>query len=164
MSDQTNLILGEYSRRLDDRFRLSLPGEILENFQPANGDCIIAKERPGCISLWDKAAWDKKLESRVQLIKQRLDLGDLEKEISNVQMLGRLLSTRHRPLQLAPRGRLLLPEGFREYLRVEAGSEVMIIGAAVCLEIWNPEKWLAYIEKRMPKFRKLITKLSGLDK
>ncbi|MDO5580299.1 MAG: division/cell wall cluster transcriptional repressor MraZ [Planctomycetia bacterium] len=162
MPDQTNLILGEYSRRLDDRFRLSLPGEILECFQPANGDCIIAKERPGCISLWDRESWDKNLDKRIQLIKQRLDLGDLEKDIPNVQMLGRLLSTRHRPVQLAPRGRLLLPEGFREYLRAEVGSELMIVGAAVCVEIWNPDKWLAYIEKRMPKFRKLITKLSGM--
>jgi len=75
-------------------------------------------------------------------------------------MFGRLLSTRERPVQIDPRGRFVLPEGFREFLGVESGSEVMVIGAMVCIEIWNPAKWIAYIEKSIPRFQKLITKLS----
>ncbi|MDO4586546.1 MAG: division/cell wall cluster transcriptional repressor MraZ [Planctomycetia bacterium] len=161
MSENRPLILGEFSRRFDDRFRLSLPGEILESFKPKDGDCIIAKERSGCISLWDQTAWKEKLDARIQLIQQRIMLGDLEQQMPQLQMLGRLLSTRHRPIQLDGRGRLLMPEGFREFLKAETGGEVMIVGAAVCIEIWNPKKWISYIEGKMPKFRKLLTKLSG---
>ena len=76
-------------------------------------------------------------------------------------MLGRLLSTRHTPITLAGRGRLLLPEGFREFLRVEAGGDVLLVGAAVCLEIWNPVAWLEYLDERMPKFRRLFDRLSS---
>jgi MraZ protein len=61
---------------------------------------------------------------------------------------------------LAGRGRLLIPEGFREFLGVEPGKEVMVIGAAVCIEIWHPEKWINYIEGKMPSFRKLLNTLS----
>jgi len=156
-----SLILGEYSRRLDDRFRFTLPGEVLSVFQPSEGDCVLAKERPGCISLWEKAAWDEKMKDQIELIQQRLKMGRLEQQIPQLQMLGRLLSTRHRPVRLAGRGRLMLPEGFREFLKVESGGEVMIVGAAVCIEIWNPARWISYIEGKMPKFRKLLDNLSN---
>jgi len=168
MGETKPLILGEFSRRIDERYRLSLPGEFLEalfgrstgSFQPPDGDCILAKERPGCISLWEQTAWKTKLDARVELIQQRVKLGDLEQKMPQLQMFGRLLSTRHRAVQLAGRGRLLIPEGFREFLGVEPGNEVMVVGAAVCLEIWHPQKWITYIEGRMPGFRKLLDTLS----
>jgi MraZ protein len=78
-----------------------------------------------------------------------------------VQRLGRLLSTRHKEVQLAGRGRLVLPEGFREFLGVEPGGEAMLVGAAVCVEIWQPEKWRIYVGEEMPAFRKLLDELSG---
>ena len=78
-----------------------------------------------------------------------------------MQLLGRLLSTRHKAVQLAGRGRLVIPEGFREFLAVEPGGEVLVVGAAVCVEIWNPPYWLKYLEAQMPKFRRLLNQLSG---
>ncbi len=160
MSQEKQLILGEFSRKLDDRFRLSLPSEFTELFQPKDGDCVIAKERPGCISLWDQELWKSKLDARVELVQARLKIGDLEQRMPELQMFGRLLSTRHRPMQMAGRGRLVLPEGFREFLGVEAGKEVMVVGAAICIEIWHPQKWINYVEGRIPKFRKLLDHLS----
>ena len=44
------------------------------------------------------------------------------------RLLGRLLSTRHRTVQLAGRGRLLIPEGFREFLGVEPNGEALFWG------------------------------------
>jgi MraZ protein len=84
----------------------------------------------------------------------------LEGKLGQVQLLGRLLSTRHKNVSLAGRGRLLIPEGFREFLRVEAGGDVQIVGAAVCVEIWNPKAWVDYLDGRMPKFRRLFDRLS----
>ncbi|MDR2116615.1 MAG: division/cell wall cluster transcriptional repressor MraZ [Planctomycetaceae bacterium] len=160
MSETIQLILGEFSRKLDDRFRLTLPGEFEEVFKPAAGKCVIAKERPGCLSLWDEETWKTKLDARVDLIQQRFKLGDLEQKMPELQILGRLLSTRHREIKLAERGRLVLPEGFREFLAVEPGNEVMVVGAAVCIEIWQPQKWFSYIEGEIPEFRNLLDTLS----
>ncbi len=157
MSPNNPLILGEAQRTLDERFRLSLPAEMAEAF---GGECILAKERPGCLSLWDAATWQKKLDEGVELIERKMQSGRLEGKIAQVQLFGRLLSTRHRPVQLAGRGRLLIPEGFREFLAVEAGGEVLVVGAAVCLEIWNPSRWLKYLETRMPRFRRLFDRLA----
>jgi hypothetical protein len=29
------------------------------------------------------------------------------------------------------------------------------------VEIWNPKSWLGYLERRMPKFRRLFDQLSS---
>ena len=153
-------ILGEFRRTLDERHRLSIPSELVGLLTAEPAECILAKERAGCLSLWTAAGWQAKLDERVELIRQKMRIGELEKRIGQVQMLGRLLSTRHRLVPLTGRGRLLIPEGFREFLGVEPGGTVMIVGAAVCIEIWNPPAWLRYLEARMPRFRGLFDRLS----
>lgn len=161
MAGPSQLILGEHQRRLDDRYRLSIPSEMSELLASDAGDCILAKERPGCISLWSAPTWQTKLDEGVDLIKQKIQAGRLDGRIPQVQLLGRLLSTRHRIVQLAHRSRLLIPEGFREFLGVEPNGEVVVVGAAVCIEIWNPPSWLKYLQRRMPKFRRLFDGLSS---
>jgi len=160
MPGPQEFILGEFQRTLDERFRLSLPAELADGLGAEGEECILAKERPGCLSLWRSQTWQTHLDAGVDLVKAKIKAGKLEGKIGQVQLLGRLLSTRHKSVSLAGRGRLLIPEGFREFLRVEAGGDVLIVGAAVCVEIWNPKAWLDYLDGRMPKFRRLFDRLS----
>ena len=160
MPESYEFILGEFHRTLDDRYRLSVPTELAEALTTESPECILAKERPGCISLWGAQTWQAKVDEEVELVKHKMRVGRLRDEIPKVQLLGRLLSTRHRTVQLAGRGRLLIPEGFREFLAVEPGGDVMVVGAAVCIEIWNPPEWLDYLRGRIPKFRRLLSKLA----
>lgn len=160
MPEPNEFFRGEHSRTLDERFRLSVPGPWVDRLAAPSAECILAKERHGCLSLWNAAEWEAKLEARVELIEQKLRLGELDRRISQVQMFGRLLSTRQRRVQLAGRGRLLVPEGFREFLGVEPGGSVLVVGAAVCVEIWSPAAWVRYLEGRIVKFRRLFDHLS----
>ena len=123
MSDTEAFILGEFSRRLDDRFRLSIPSQLGDRLACDSCDCVLVKERTGCLSLWNAATWEKKWEARLELIERKMRLGDLDKQVDNIQMFGRLLSTRQKAVRLAGRGRLLIPEGFREFLRVDAEGQ-----------------------------------------
>lgn len=161
MPDAPELILGEFPRTLDERYRLAIPAELVEALGGEAHGCILAKERPGCLSLWNASTWQTKLDAGTALVEAKIRAGKLDGKLGQVQMLGRLLSSRHCPVQLAARGRLLVPEGFREFLHAEAGSEVMVVGAAVCIEIWNTKAWLTYLEGRMPKFRRLFDRLSS---
>ena len=77
-----------------------------------------------------------------------------------VQELGRLLSTRHKVVSVAERGRLVIPEGFRGFLAVEPKSDLIVVGAAVCVELWQPTAWNAFISDEMPMFQKKIDALS----
>jgi MraZ protein len=161
MVAQQEFILGEFRRTLDERFRLSLPPELTEPLAADGEDCILAKERPGCLSLWNAAVWRSKLDAGVELVKGKMRAGKLEGRIEQVQQLGRLLSTRHRGVQIAARGRLLIPEGFREFLGVESGQDLLLIGAAVCVELWRPDVWLSHLEHQMPEFTRLFDELSS---
>lgn len=161
MSEPQNLLLGEFRRTLDERFRLSIPSELMNQLGVEKPQFILAKERPGCLSLWLADALQTKLNEGMDLVRSKLEAGRLHERTAQVQLLGRLLSTRHKPAQLTGRGRLLIPEGFREFLRAEPNSDVTVVGAAVCIEIWHPAAWLEYLESRMPRFRKLFDNLSS---
>ena len=160
MSPQT-FITGEVKRTLDDRHRVTLPPEMVEAIADAGGEIILAKERYGCLSLWKGADWQKRIDDGVSLIRQKIDAGRLEQRWSEVQRLGRLLSTRYRTVKLANRSRLLIPEGFREFLNVPPNQDVMLVGAVICVEIWNPQAWMTTLKEDMPEFGPLFTELSN---
>jgi MraZ protein len=158
MSPHDRLLLGEFRRTLDERYRLSLPAPLGDAF--SNEKSILAKERPGALSLWRAADWQQQLDDGVLLLEQKLKSGRLRGRFDRLQSLGRLLSTRHTEVSLAGRGRLVIPEGFREFLGTEPGGDVMIIGAAVCLEIWRPDAWLQYLAENISGFQSLFEELS----
>lgn len=154
-------LLGEFRRALDERYRVSIPTEMAELLTADGDDCVLAKERAGALSLWNAAQWQEKFDRSVHLVQEKMLAGRLDGRVEDVQTLGRLLSTRQTNVKLAGRSRLLLPEGFREFLGVEPGGEVLVVGAALCIELWRPDRWFAYVEEQMPGFRRLFDNLSS---
>jgi len=159
--DNDGLWLGEWVRSLDERYRLSLPAEIMELLAPAARECILAKERPGCVSLWNPAQWETSMTSGVNLVANKIYSGRMTGKLRQVQLLGRLLSTRHRKVPIAGRGRIAIPESFRDFLEVEPGADLMVVGAAVCIEIWHPRRWSEHIGQHMPEFGDLFDQLAS---
>lgn len=160
IADSEPLIVGEVSRTIDDRYRLALPPELAAAVSDENGESLLAKERLGCLSLWAPTQWEHKLQEGMDLVRGKIRAGRLDGRVGEVQALGRLLSTRQRRVTLAGRSRLVIPEGFREFLGVEPGGSVMIVGAAVCVEIWRPEAWTDFLGQQMPAFRELFDELT----
>lgn len=153
-------LTGEVKRTIDDRWRVTLPTEFGEEVSSEAGDVVIAKERSGCLSLWRPEEWKARLESGVGLLKQKIAAGRMEQRWGEVQRLGRLLSTRHQDVKLARRSRLLIPEGCRQFLGVDAGQEVVVVGAVICVEIWNPAMWMDVLKDDMPEFGDLFKTLT----
>ncbi len=163
MPEQPEIILGEFHCKLDGRYRVSIPGELGQLLKVPSPQYMLAKERPGCISLWNRQVWRAKVDVRVDLAKQKVRAGMHDESIGQVQLLGRLLSTRHENVELDAKDRLLIPKSFREFLGALPGKEgkgLMVVGAAVCVEIWSPPAWIEYLHRRMPSFRKLVNKLA----
>lgn len=160
-SPAAELITGEVRRTLDERFRLTLPPEFADAVSDTMGDTIVAKERYGCLSLWRAGEWQRRLEDGLSLIREKIRTGRMEQRWDDVQRLGRLLSTRAVTVKLANRSRLLIPEGFREFLDVNRGEDVMVVGAAICVEVWNPRAWLDQLRQDMPAFSPLLKELTG---
>jgi MraZ protein len=161
MSDSASWFLGEWARTLDERFRFSLPAEWVEPLTDDQGECVLAKEQPGCVSLWHPAAWEKWLQEGVALVTSKVQSGRVADRIDQVQMFGRLLSTRHRKVPIAGKARLAIPDSFRTFLEVEPGGELLVVGAAVCVELWQPSRWSQHIGEHMPEFRSLFDRLAN---
>jgi len=156
-----DLLLGEYARTLDERFRLTLPPELVDPLLDAGPKLVLAKERAGCLSLWSASLWKPRLDAAVAVIRSKWDAGLLAQRMPQVQEIGRLLSTRQLGVSLAGRSRLVIPEGFREFLGVEPGGSLMVVGAALCVELWQPAAWAAYVTNEMPGFRQRLDELTA---
>ncbi|HTQ39180.1 MAG TPA: division/cell wall cluster transcriptional repressor MraZ [Pirellulales bacterium] len=152
---------GEFTRTFDERYRLSIPQELAEGLSKQGTDFVLVKERAGCLSLWPLGGWRQRLQSAVDLLQAKMKAGRLEGRLTEVQSLGRMLSTRHKEVPMAGRGRLLIPEGFREFLQVQPGGDVIVVGAAVCVEIWNPAAWRTHLETQLPGFQQLFDQLTS---
>lgn len=161
MTAADDLLLGEFVRTLDDRFRLALPPELLEPLVASGPGLLLAKERTGCLSLWPAAIWKPRLDTAVDVLRTKLQAGLLGQRTAQLQDLGRLLSTRQRVVTLSGRGRLVVPEGFRTFLAVEPGADLVVVGAAVCVELWQPAAWSAFVTAEMPDFRRRIDELTA---
>ena len=77
MPSVQEFLLGEFQRTLDDRYRLSIPNELGDGLVAESPDCILAKERPGCLSLWSAPVWQARLDEGVELVKQKMRAGKL---------------------------------------------------------------------------------------
>lgn len=157
----TRLVFGEYSRKLDERYRISFPSELIDRLFEQGTEAVLVKEQTGALSLWEAEDWKQKYEADLGLLEQKLAAGRLESRRSELQALGRLMSTRHREVTLTGRARLLVPEGFREFLGASPGEELVLVGAAVCIEIWRTSAWQEHLKQTIPEFGKLIETLTA---
>jgi len=154
-------ITGEERRTIDDRFRITLPSEMAQAITDAAGFTIVTKERFGCLSLWRAGDWQPRQDAGVAVLKQKIQAGRMDQKWDDVQRFGRLLSTRSQTVQLANRSRLLIPDPFREFLGAAINQEVMVVGAVICVEIWNLAAWLDTLKAEMPTFNPLFQELSS---
>jgi len=161
MTVGSDLLIGEFLRSLDERFRLSLPPELADPLAAGGPEMVIVKERGGCISLWSAAVWKPRIDALVDVVRTKMEAGLLARRAGELQEFGRLLSTRHTSASLAARGRLVVPEGFRDFLGVEPGGDLLVVGAAVCVELWQPAAWSAFVTSEMPGFRRRLDELTA---
>jgi hypothetical protein len=107
MATAADLLIGEFVRTLDERFRLAIPPELVDPLLSAGPKIMLAKERAGCLSLWSSALWKPRLDAAVDVVRTKLQAGLLTQRMGQVQELGRLLSTRQQTVSLA--GRSAMP-------------------------------------------------------
>ena len=157
----TDTLVGETRRAIDERWRISLPLDFAAAVTDANDETIVVKERFGCLSLWKRSDWQERFDAGLSVIEQKIRAERLAQRWSEVQRLGRLVSTRAKATKIAGRGRLVLPDGFRDFLGVAAGGELVVVGALVCVELWNPDLWIEQLKGDMPEFNELFLSLSS---
>jgi MraZ protein len=162
MALEGKLILGEHVRAMDERYRLGLPPELVTALSVTPEKSLkIAKERHGSLSLWNLHTWRERIDSGISLVTQKFESGRLSNRVAEVQQFGRLLSARYRDVNLSDSGRLVIPEGFREFLGVQPKGDCVVVGAGVCVELWHPDAWREYLKEELTGFAPLFDQLSS---
>lgn len=117
--------LGKFNHTLDAKNRLFVPARFREKL---GADFVLFKMPEDCLALYDSENFEK-------LIEQVYEKSETEesREAQRNFFDGALSVTQDK------QGRFTVPQDFIEYANL--GEEVLILGAANRLEIWNKERY-----------------------
>jgi MraZ protein len=120
------MFLGEFSHSFDDKGRLTIPAKFRDELA---GGVVVTRGIDRCLFVFPRPVWDV-LAERIA----KLPLSE-----RNARNFGRLMFSGAADFVPDRQGRVLVPQGLREYAGLD--SEAVVIGLYDRLEIWNPAQW-----------------------
>ena len=125
---------------IDANGRFKLPPRLIEDFlADGNGDVVFYCLPEGALAIYPE---------RVYAEMRRRDADDIRK--AGMSMLKRRDLRRFgawsASAKITPQGRLTLPNEFRESAALATGSEAIIIGVEIGVELWNLKRWQSELE------------------
>jgi MraZ protein len=142
------MFLGEFTHTLDNKGRLTVPAKFRDEL--ASG-LVITRGIDRCLSVYPRLVWDELAER----------ISKLPLTQSTARNFGRLMFSGAADFIPDRQGRVLIPQGLREYARLN--SDAIIIGLYDRLEIWNPEDWTNVKEKVEENPETIAEQLQELD-
>jgi MraZ protein len=120
------MFLGEFAHTFDDKGRLTIPAKFRDELA---GGVVVTRGIDRCLFVFPRPVWDI-LAERIA----RLPLTE-----RNARNFGRLMFSGAADFVPDRQGRVLIPQGLREYAKLD--SEAVVIGLYDRLEIWEPQQW-----------------------
>lgn len=140
------MLIGQYSSKLTDNKRISVPKKIRDEL---GDEMVIAKWYEGCLVLVSKENWQK-LISRL--------IGKETIIISPVRDIDRFIMASAFEVSLDRQGRFVIPENLMIYAGVM--SEVAFVGLGDRVEVWAQEAWQELEKNAEEKAAVAIEKLA----
>lgn len=145
-----NFLSGEYECKLDPKGRLVLPSKIKTNLPEDSGNQVVLTRGFGpCLVLYPRTEW-KAIYDRVA------GLNEFNEEYRHFQ---RNFFRGNTEIELDTAGRFILPKTMVRYAEID--KEAIVVGLGNRVEIWNPEKYDAFLEKDQQNFSQLAQKYLG---
>ena len=145
------MLIGEYTVKVGKKKRVSLPSKFREEL----GDQIIlTRGYEDALIVVNKKLW-KKIGSEI------LNGSFINK---NIRDTSRFLIGGAREVELDSQGRFVIPQTLFEHAQLS--DEVIFIGLANWIEIWDKKKWkerLQYLKDNSDKIADEISKMSKED-
>ena len=122
---------------IDANGRFKLPVHLIEDFlSDGNGDVVFYCLPEGALAIYPE---------KVYAEMRRRDADDIRK--AGMSMLKRRDLRRFgawsASAKITPQGRLTLPNEFRQSTMLEPGTEAIIVGVEIGVELWNIERYEA---------------------
>ena len=137
---------------MDMKGRVAIPNSFRRVLPPdSNEELYLNKGRDNTIEVHPQKEWQI-FENNTLLRLNRFDPESLN--------LLRQIQGNVRTVKLDSQGRILIPPDFKQYANIK--QEVIIIGVGNFFEIWNPEKYDAFIKQNSEQYFKELEKLHQL--
>lgn len=147
-----NYFLAEYEINLDAKGRIMIPAAFRKQLPEVDAKEFVLKSGlDGFVEMYTKSSWER-------IYKQLSKMNDLNPK---VQHFKRMFLNGACTVELDAAGRLLIPKTLQQFAGLE--KEIFFSAKGDKIEIWNKDKYNAYIEKNMSDFKDLSTDLFGDD-
>ena len=123
------MFMGEYHHSIDSKGRLIIPSKVRDGL---GENFIVTRGLDGCLFLYPKIEWDKKIEK----FKELPDTKD-KRQFMRIFLSGATIC------EYDKQGRINIPNPLIEFAKLE--KDCIIIGVDEKLEIWSKERWEEFI-------------------
>ena len=123
------MFMGEYHHSIDAKGRLIIPSKVRDGL---GENFIVTRGLDGCLFLYPKLEWDKKIEK----FKELPDTKD-KRQFMRIFLSGATIC------EYDKQGRINIPNPLIEFAKLE--KDCIIIGVDEKLEIWSKERWEEFI-------------------
>ena len=126
------MFLGEYTHKLDSKNRIMIPSDFRDHL----GDSFYITKGPENSLL---------IYTEEEFIKQSQKLDENINDNKKTRAIKRLFFSSTVRASLDKQGRVLLNKNLKAYSEIE--NEAVIIGNNSTIEVWNKDRWQAYIDE-----------------
>jgi DNA-binding transcriptional regulator/RsmH inhibitor MraZ len=126
---------------VDANGRVKLSPRVLKDFSEQSGEEVVIRCLPeGAIGIYPEDIY----------LQMRRDEARPAERAASSMLYRRTL--RHfgalsQPEKISAQGRLTLPAAYREHADLGPGTEAVVIGVEIGIEIWNGERWARELEE-----------------
>lgn len=120
------VFLGEFEHTIDDKGRVAIPARFREELGER---FVLTKGFEPCLQAFPRPMWEE-----LALKIDRLPLGSPQ-----ARNMRRLLFAPAAEVEVDRQGRILIPQGLREYAGL--AEEVLITGMNTYFELWSGQRW-----------------------
>jgi transcriptional regulator MraZ len=140
------MFIGEYKHALDSKNRMIVPSKFREEL---GNTFVLTKGLDGCIYAYPKSEWE--------ILEKKLRALPLTSK--DARAFVRFFFSGANEVSMDKQGRTLIPQNLLEYASIE--KEIVSIGVASRVEIWDKIKWNDYNESNID-FTEIAEKMSEL--
>lgn len=141
------MLIGRYKHTIDNKKRLALPSKFRGEL---GGKIIITKGIENCLVVYTEKEWEMFSQKLANLPISQIEARSFIRNI----LAGAM------EIVLDKLGRILVPDYLKEYAGFK--KNVVICGLSNRLEIWDEQKWEAYIKKSEKGVQEIVSKLGSL--
>lgn len=140
-----NMLLGEYTHKIDDKKRLTLPKSFVKEL---GAELVLTRGLDKSLFLYPKKEWERVIEKIKEMSFTQKD----------ARAFSRFMLAGATEISLDKSGRVLIPDHLKRFANLK--SNVVLAGVSDRVEIWDEKTWKEYTKSLEENGDLLAEKLS----